>query len=237
MLPYYHMASFPPRMYCLFDSIPSILHQCKHLFIYLNNYNGFIPSILNNKRITIYQSEHEIGDTGDVGKFYNCDSWDRGYHCTVDDKIIYPKNYSEFMMGKVDEYKRKAVVSVHGRNFHPDRPSQSYYRDTYQLFQCTSKCDEQFVHNIGTGVMCFHTDTVTPEWAWFPHLNMTDIYMSLELQKRQIPMLLAQHPNMFVSVSDKKIGNFAIHKHLCNNDALQTSVINSFKWKIYKVAP
>lgn len=235
MKPFFHMATMPPRIYCLLDSIPSILPQCEHLFIYLNNFDGYIPKILNNKKITVFESEKEIGDTGDVGKFYGCDDWQPGFHCTVDDKIIYPPSYSADMMAAVERYKRKAVVSLHGRNFNPNSPCQSYYRDTYQLFECTSKCEERFVCEIGTGVMCFHTDTIIPSWDWFPHQNMTDIYLSLELQKRKIPMLISGHPSMYVKVSDKKIGNFAIHKHLCFNDELQTRVVNSIKWKINTV--
>jgi hypothetical protein len=229
------MASMPPRMFALKDSVPSILHQCQHLYVYLNNFEGYLPPILNNKKITVFFSERELGDTGDVGKFYNCESWEEGFHCTVDDKIIYPNGYSEYMMDRVEAYNRKAVVSLHGRNFHTNRKSESYYRDISELFQCTSKTQEQFVHEIGTGVMCFHTDTVLPEWNWFPYMNMTDIYMSMELQKRNIPMLIAAHPDRYVKISANKIGGYGICNHLRRKDEFQTKVINSVDWKINKV--
>lgn len=233
-LPTFHMATMPVRIATLGDSVPRILPQCKHLFVYLNNFSGYLPEILAHPKITVYFSEDEIGNTGDVGKFYNCEDWEPGYHCTVDDKLLYPENYAQFMMGKVDEYKRKAVVSLHGRNFH-DRPSKSYYFDVKNFFGCMDKVEEQFVHEIGTGVMCFHTDTVRPSWDWFPFMNMTDIYMSLELQKRKIPLLIAGHERGTIGISDKTLIGHGISQNLNRKDTFQTDVINSFKWRINKV--
>ena len=40
---YYHMATMPPRINALKDSIPSILKQCTKLFVYCNNFDGYMP--------------------------------------------------------------------------------------------------------------------------------------------------------------------------------------------------
>jgi hypothetical protein len=233
-LPIFHMATMPVRIAALSDSIPRLLPQCKHLFVYLNNFRGYLPDILKHKKITVFFSEDEIGNTGDVGKFYNCDEWEPGFHCTVDDKLLYPHDYAQYMMKKVEQYNRKAVVSLHGRNFH-DRPSESYYYDVKDFFGCMVKVDEQFVHEIGTGVMCFHTDTIRPSWDWFPYMNMTDIYMSLELQKREIPMLIAEHPRGYIGISPKTMIGHGISQNLNKKDSFQTEVINSVKWRINSV--
>lgn len=233
-LPVYHMATMPPRISALADSIPSILPQAKHLYVYANNFGGYLPEILKDPKITVFFSENEIGNTGDVGKFYNCEEWEEGYHCTVDDKLVYPPNYSEQMMAKVEEYERKAVISLHGRNFH-SRPSTSYYNDVKDFFGCLVEVEEQFVMEIGTGVMCFHTDTVIPKWEWFPYMNMTDIYMSLELQKLGIPMLIAGHPRGYIKVSYNTMLGFGISTNLNRSDDFQTEVINSYKWKINRI--
>jgi hypothetical protein len=228
---FFHMATMPPRIEALQDSIPSVLNQCNHLYVYLNNFNGCIPAILQHPRITVYESEKEIGDTGDVGKFYKCWEWQRGYHFTVDDKLIYPHNYTAFMIAKIEEYGRKAVISLHGRNFHK-RKSKSYYFDYKQFFGFFDAVSEQFVHEIGTGVMAFHTDTFIPEWEWFPYMNMTDIYLSLSLQKKRIPMLIAGHKARFVTTSNRLNHSYSIHSSLNKKDDFQTAVINSFKWQI-----
>ena len=226
------MATMPPRINALKDSIPSILKQCTKLFVYCNNFDGYMPDILDHPKIKVFFSEKEIGDLGDVGKFYGCDDWVKGYHFTVDDKLIYPNNYSDYMISKIEEHKRKAVISLHGRNFHTNRKCNSYYFDFKEFFCVYWDTPERFVHEIGTGVMAFHTDTFIPKFAWFPYLNMTDIYLSLELQKLKIPMLVASHPKFFIRKSNKHDDSYSIHATCNRKDEFQTKVINSIKWKI-----
>jgi hypothetical protein len=230
---HFHMATMPPRMEALKDSIPSIINQCDHLFVYLNNFGGYVPKILQNPKITVFKSEDEIGDCGDVGKFYGCDNWKPGYHFTVDDKLVYPVGYTDYMISLIEKYKRKAVVSLHGRNFHK-RPSESYYFDVKEFFGCLAQCEEQFVEEIGTGVMAFHTDTVLPKWDWFPYMNMTDIYMSMELQKLKIPTLIAAHPRNYIRISNRIDTSYSISQSLNKKDQFQTQVINSFDWNILR---
>ncbi len=231
MLPTFHMATIPPRIEALKDSIPSVINQCSHLYIYLNNFNGYIPKILKHKNITVFLSENHLGDLGDVGKFFLCDSWDPGYHFTVDDKLIYPPGYSFYMISKIEQYKRKAAISLHGRNFHRRR-CKSYYFDIKDQFNCFLGASEQFVHEIGTGVMAFHTDTFTPSLDWFPYINMTDILISIALQKLSIPMLIADFKRGYIRRSDRHDDIYSIH-HQCNRkDTLQTKIVNSVNWKI-----
>lgn len=234
MLPIYHMATMPPRIEALKDSIPSILPQCKHLFVYLNNFNGYVPPILKHRKITLFFSENEVGDLGDVGKFYQCDDWEPGYHFTVDDKLIYTKHYSTYMISKIEKYKRKAAISLHGRNFHK-RKTKSYYWDFKDFFCVYFNTDEHFVHEVGTGVLAFHTDTFQPKMEWFPHLNMTDIYFSLALQKMNIPMVIAAHHKGDVRCSNRHDDSYSIHATCNKNDQFQTDVINSFKWKLNRL--
>ena len=228
------MATMPPRVEALKDSIPSILPQCSRLFVYMNNFNGVIPEILKHPKITIYESEKEIGDLGDVGKFYNCEEWEPGYHFTADDKIIYPENYSEYMIATIEKYNREAVVSLHGRLFH-NRPSRSYYFDVARFYGCLQNHPENFVHEIGTGVLAFHTDTLRPQLEWFPRINMTDIYFSIECQKRKVPLLVAAHSVGFVRISTRHDDNYSIHAHCNKNDKVQTDLINGFTWHLRKL--
>lgn len=231
MLPTFHMATMPPRIESLKDSIPSILNQCSHLYIYLNNFNGYIPRILKHRKITPFLSENHLGDLGDVGKFYLCDSWDKGYHFTADDKIIYPSGYSYYMISKIEQYQHKCAVSLHGRNFH-SRGCNSYYFDCKNEFNCYMGAQEQFAHEIGTGVMAFHSDTFMPSLNWFPYINMTDILISVALQKLSIPMLIADFKRGYIKRSTRHDDSYSIH-HQCNrSDKLQTKIVNSIKWKI-----
>lgn len=230
----FNMAAIPQRVHALEDSVKTILSQCDQLNIYLNEWKD-IPGFLAHPKIRVLRSQEEMGDLGDVGKFFCCDSW-KGYVFTVDDKILYPRTYVQDMIRSIEKYGRKAVVSCHGRNFHANKPSKSYYFDIAQAFYCVYRQPEVFVHEIGTGVLAFHTDTVQVSLEWFPCINMTDIWFSIEMQKRSIPMLIHPHPAGYVKVSPKHDESYSIHAYCNRNDAYQTQVINSVKWKINTAA-
>jgi len=226
----FNMASMPSRIIALQDTINTILPQCDLLNIYLNNFEQ-VPSFLNHPKINLYRSHNCIGNIGDVGKFYKVDQI-QGYIFTVDDKIIYPDDYVHQMIGTIERAHRKAVVSNHGRNFHTTRPSRSYYFDIAKIFSYPLGYPLTFVHEIGTGVMAFHSDTVKPSLAWFPYTNMTDIYFSIECQKLGIPLIIHPHSEGWISMSRKHNDHFSIHATCNRRDAFQTKVINDFDWKI-----
>jgi len=226
----FHMATMPSRVVALFDTVNSILPQCDQLHIYLNNFEQ-VPSFLIHPKITTYMSQREMGDLGDVGKFYKVEG-QKGYIFTVDDKIIYPPDYVAQMIATIERTNRKAVVSNHGRNFHSHRLSRSYYLDIQQLFSYLATHQLTFVHELGTGVMAWHSDTLTPGLDWFHHTNMTDIYFSLECQKREIPLLIHQHKTGWLRMSTKHDDSKSIHASCNRTDQFQTKVINGFKWKI-----
>jgi hypothetical protein len=227
----FNMASIPQREQALKESIESILPQCDAFNIYLNDWDH-VPAFLNHPKIKIYRSQDELGDLGDVGKFYTCDEW-MGYIFTADDKIIYPSDYVKVMIAKIEEHGRRAVISCHGRNLKPK--CKSYYWDVENFFGCLRTVrNDEWVHEIGTGVMAFHTDTFCATLQMFPHINMTDIYFSLELQKAKVPMLIKAHAEGWIRVSRKHDNNYSIFNFCNKNDAFQTSVVNNFKWQKLK---
>lgn len=228
------MATMPPRTPALEDSIPSLINQCDVLNIYLNDFN-FIPKILIHPKINILRSQDHLGDLGDVGKFYPCDTWNEGYIFTVDDKIIYPKTYAQDQIKAIEKYGRKAVVSCHGRMIKPN--CYSYYND-FASFYCvySNVFEDIFVHELGTGVMAFHYSTVKVDLDIFPTINMTDIYFSIALQRRNIPILVRKHFRGDFKVSKKYDDTYSIHSTFNKNkkDEFQTKVVNDFSWKINK---
>ena len=93
----FNMATMPERIRALEEVIPTIIHQCDELNIYLNLFET-VPGFLKHPKIKIYRSQDCLGDLGDVGKFYKCDEWTEGYIFTVDDKLLYPKTYVKDMI-------------------------------------------------------------------------------------------------------------------------------------------
>ncbi len=230
-----YMATMPPRVVALNETIPKILAQVDHLHIYLNEFET-IPDVLFHPKITTYRSQDHMGDIGDVGKFLLCHTWHKldAYIFTMDDKIIYPPDYVKKSIEAIEKYRRKAVISFHARNIKPN--CFSYYFDFAQYFGIYDTVpSDQYVHEIGTGGMSFYSKLVKCSLDCFPHINMTDIYFSMLLQTKKIPMVVAAHNRGWVKMSQLHNDNFSIHAIFNKNDKLQTDVVNSFNWKIHKI--
>jgi hypothetical protein len=231
----YNMATMPPRIKALEESIARILPQCDIINIYLNDFKS-IPDFLKHPKIKIFKSQDHLGDLGDVGKFFKCSSWKNAYIFTVDDKLLYPSNYTERMIEVVEKYKREAVISAHGRIFF-DRPCKTYYYDAKEFRGCLMGFQEdKFVHELGTGAMAFHTDTLPKvDLSIFKTINMTDIWFSIFLQKRKIPIMNPARPERWIWISHLHDDSYSIHNYCNKNDKYQTEIINTIKWNINTV--
>jgi hypothetical protein len=227
-----HMATMPPRREALKETIPRILSQVDALNIYLNEFDA-MPDVLFDPKITLFHSANHLGDIGDVGKFFLCNTWADmdAYIFTMDDKIIYPPDYVRKSIEAIERYDRKAVISFHGRNIKPG--CRSYYLDFAAYYGVYDSVPaDQFVHEVGTGAMSFYSRAVKCSLDCFEHINMTDIYFSMHLQRQKIPMVVAAHRKGWVRMSRKHNDNHSIHAIFNKSDKLQTDVVNGFNWKI-----
>lgn len=223
----------PQRRASLRQTIESVLPQCDELHIYLNDFSE-IPNWLYHHKIFIYASQNEIGDLGDVGKFYNVEN-EKGYIFTIDDDLVYPPTYAEDCIQEIEACQRKAVVTCHGRIF-PNRPIASLYRDYDEAFHCLRYTRRSFIHMLGTGVTAFHSDTIIPPFSIFKRKNMADVWLSILLQKKKIPILCMQHRDGYIRESEKYDRSYTIWNYLHNNDQYQTEQINKIhSWQIYTV--
>ena len=180
-------------------------------------------------RIVIWDNSTKVDDLGDIGKFAYSHIWE-GYVFTCDDKLIYPPDYVETMIQKIEHYNRNAVVSVHGRNIPKD--CKSYYRGCPEMFNYTETVKEDVrVDEIGTGVMAFHWSLCKDlPMEVFEHTNMTDIYFSKWLNERGTPRIVVAHEMGWIQVSKmlKPPQISAVHRQ---DDALHTRIVNEITWK------
>lgn len=226
------MAAIPQREASLKDVVASILPQCDELNIYLNNWDH-TPKWLTHPKINAFRSEQEIGDLGDVGKFYKVAERE-GYIFTVDDDFIYPSDYAARFIQAIEQYKRKVVVSIHGRILKPNLTS--YYRDFYRMFAaCHNVPIDSWVHEIGTGVTAWHSDTIKVHLGMFPYSNMSDILLSMEFQKAKIPMLVIAHKANWIRGATKHDPSYGIYYSVRNNDTMVTKMVNDFNWQLHEV--
>lgn len=227
----YHMATMYSRRDILKDCVNSILPQCDELHIYLNGYPKEVPQFLNQAKIKLHHPDDCAGDIGDVGKFWDLESW-TGYNFTVDDKIIYPPDYTERTIEKIEQYNRKAIVSYHGRIMHLDRYAVSYYKDFQMVidFQKHLSSDTQ-IHIPGTGVQAFHASAMATGLEIFEYINMSDIFIAKHCNENNIPVMALTHPRGWIKVHPKHNPTHSILYAFKDNDIVQTQIVNSIKWK------
>lgn len=223
------MAAIPQREKSLKDVVNSILPQCDMLNIYLNNWDH-TPDFLLHPKIKVFRSETAAGDLGDVGKFYAVEKL-TGYIFTVDDDFIYPHDYAGRFIEAIEKHKRKAVISIHGRILAPNL--SSYYRDYYKMFAaCHHVPLDSWVHEIGTGVTAWHSDLIRVSLKMFPYSNMSDILLSMEFQRREIPMLVISHQQHWLKGATRHDPAYGIYWTIKDNDQWVTEYVNNFKWEL-----
>lgn len=226
------LASVTGREQALYETVSSVLRHVDHLHVYLNNYRQ-VPAFLSNPKIKVHTSQKH-GDLGDAGKFFPS-AGIKGYHFTLDDDLIYPPDYFPRMINAIERYRRRCVISAHGRQL-KSTPLGSYYRGgASRLFRCLGMVTEDVpVHVAGTGVMAYHTDTIRVDISDFRAPNMADIWFALKAQEKKIPLIVIAHDKGWITHSDKVPADITIaHTHRYN-DGLQTDTVNSIKWHLHE---
>jgi glycosyltransferase involved in cell wall biosynthesis len=213
----YNIASYK-RADTLIKTIESIYNQCDIINITLNDYKE-IPLELYDKKINLFISDN---DKGDAYKFYNLIN-SNGYYLTIDDDLIYDKNYTQYMIGKIEEYNRKLIITIHGRNFQSFPISSYYNREaTVYHFRHEMVIDKK-VQFGGTGVMGFHTELFKINMDYFQYANMADVWIGKYAKENDIQIICAKHGKDFV----KQLSfDESIYTTDFNNDEKQTKLVN-----------
>jgi hypothetical protein len=221
------VASMPQRIKSLKDAVYSILPQVGRLYVYLNNYDT-IPDFLVNDKIIVFNSADAFGDIGDVGKFYACENH-KGYFFTLDDDLIYPNDYVQKYICAIERLQKKAIVTIHGRNYEP-KPVKSYYKGHSQGFRCLNHQQdlELEVTVGGSGVMAWHTSTINFNLWDFKTTNMADIWAAVKAHKNNVPIILLKHSKTWLRESPNYDNSFSIYSACFRKDKVQTDMFNQY---------
>jgi len=213
----YNIASYQ-RPQQLIRCIESIFDQSDIINVALNCYDE-IPVELYDKKINIYICDNSLGDAFKFIALQNSN----GYFFSCDDDIIYPKDYSKFMIEAVNRYKRKNIISLHGRSFN-NFPILSFYRSSINRGYCLRTHEKDTVVQFGgTGVMCFHTDLMKIPISYFEHPNMADVFIGKFAKENNIKTICAKHKAGFII---QQITPDNIYAKTCRNDRIQTQIVN-----------
>ena len=217
------IASIPERISQLEVTIESFLKKVDSIQIYLNNYSS-IPSFLNHKKICVFTSQ-EYGDKGDIGKFYQIEKED-GYILTIDDDLIYPPDYVDSMIRKIDFYQRKVLICVHG-NILPRQKLASYYKDKQGIHFEKELLKDIRVDIPGTGTLGFHTDNIKISQQIFLSPNMTDIWLAVHAKQNDIPIISVERSNNWIVQARGEVFQKSIYQISFQKDFYQTEVVNN----------
>ena len=222
------MATIYSRKETLPMVVANILPQVDELHIYLNDY-GVVPQYMKQLQ-NIVPHLHPAGDLGDAGKFYTVHQH-QGYYLSLDDDLIYPKDYVERLIAKIEQYKRQAVISYHGRNLKAGPISSYYRRSARNLYRCLSTIKEdQRVQIGGTGVMGFHTSLLQLHIKDFPVPNMADVWMGKKCQDNNYPIYVAAHRKGWLQHAPINMSQ-TIARNMTRNHKKVTEIVNSISWK------
>lgn len=208
------------RMESLIKTVNSIIDQCDVLNITLNSEIEYIPNLFLNEKINLIFSDNSFGD---AMKFYNLNKSD-GYYLTIDDDIIYPENYIDYIISKCKEYGNEKVITLHGRSFQK-YPIISYYASANERYSCFNRVKNDVkVQFGGTGVMCFHTNLFKLPIEYFRVKNMADVWIGKYCIENNIEIICVKHDREYVKYIPQSETIYDTHSP---NDKTQTLIVNS----------
>ncbi|MFA5366490.1 MAG: hypothetical protein WC333_01010 [Dehalococcoidia bacterium] len=210
---------------CLFKTIDSIYNQADEINIALNSHDRIPDRFVNDSKINCFITDNSIGDGFKFLKLEDSD----GYYFTIDDDLVYPPNYAEYMIAKFHLYGGQYIVSLHGRSF-TGYPVASYYRSPHYNYHCLGNVDKDvFVHLGGSGVAMFHTNLLKFSHKDIKHPNMADIWLAKFANEKGIRIVCLEHKSNYLTYQ-AEVGEKTIFDEFKFNDKVQTDLMNTIKF-------
>jgi hypothetical protein len=224
--------TMPSRIKYLLRAAESLEGQLDRLYICLNGFESIPAELENRARIFPYIPEK---DYGSIGRFLFLDFIIKPfYYFCADDDLYYPPDYVSYLITKIDQYRREAAVTLHGRILADIITHWNSSRK--HVFPCLeSVYHDVWAHLAGTGVLGFHSDTLDFSIRDFPHINYDDYEFSILLQKKKIPILIAAHEEGFLKYLNVPSEETIFYKTMQAPDEL-TAIAKSIKWKLYSLS-
>lgn len=184
-----NIATQETRISSLKATLDSVIDQFDEINIYLNNFSS-VPNFLRHEKINTC-----IGsDLADNGKFFFVRKYKPGdVYFTLDDDIIYPKDYSVQTLGNLQTHKN-CVVTYHGRKL--SGMGVPYYTGHKKQFLFSGVIhNDQEIDVAGTGCSAFVLTEDFYPVLLYGHVTtkMSDLIFSLECAKRAVKIMACRH--------------------------------------------
>lgn len=224
------VATIPSREATFREMLRTVTTQVDQLHVYLSGHVGYLKGLPKNchqHKPPPFSGGIEGDPWGDAGKFIGLrDAQDRqGYYLTFDDDLYYPPEYASTLIRAIERYKRKALVSFHGRSF-GRFPIGNYYRDATQRYYCLREVKKDVAVQVpGSGCAGFHTDTIKMSMEDFPSRSMADVHLAVALRRVRVPAICLQHRANWIKHLPIDHGSSLYNQHK-DDCAEQTARIN-----------
>jgi hypothetical protein len=176
------LSSILERSNNLLNVIEVIINQCDVLFLNLVGYENDSVHI-NNSKIKI----NYFTEAGSEIRFFNYnDVPEDSYYFTIDDDILYPKDYTDKIINNMNIYNNEVVCCVHGSNIDKNLNS-NFYKKNRKVFHFKDKLDQNTEVMIpGVGTSCFYKRNMKLNISNYKTKNMSDTYTGCFLAEQNV---------------------------------------------------
>lgn len=210
------MATQPCRVDSYVNVVYELLPQCTRMCICFNGFDEIPKNLPKSPKIIAICANGKNGNPPDLG----CDNkmfWVgkfKGYYATVDDDIIYPKNYIKTLKTRLKDFNNEIIVSFHG-HFYKIKNGKINFGER-EIFQYDKIHLDKWCHRLGMGVAMFHPNSIGLKNDVFlkhPKNTGDDEILSIWAQENKIPLLCISNEKvmMFSNV------HLALSTGLCTN--------------------
>ena len=195
-----NLATYPPRKNSFLRVLNGFINNksIDIIRVYLNNYTEIPDDFPQNDRILYHIGEIDLKDSG---KFYWSHTFKNEYYFSCDDDLIYSEDYFKNTIRKIREYNGEVFVTTHGKILvkHP-----RVFNDVSRNIRCLeTNPSDQWVNMLGTGASCFDNSKFIVKDSLFETHGLTDLWLSMRLQKEKIPILCRKHSNTELNYIDQ----------------------------------
>ncbi|MDV6328080.1 glycosyltransferase [Idiomarina sp. Sol25] len=193
------LATIESRKNALIKVVDSIYKQVDELNIYQNGYKDTSFICDPDNKVNIVSSIDTSIDKGDAGKFYFVDNSKNCLYFSLDDDLLYPKDYVSRSIDFMQRNPECSVFSYHGKIFKPN--ASDWFREILVNVRCTDEYLE--THDVqfgGTGVMFFDTSDFNLSFKDFEKENMADVFVGLKALSCGKRIVALPHEKDWVSI-------------------------------------
>jgi hypothetical protein len=131
--------------------------------------------------------------------------------CTVDDDIVYPKNYIEKMRSFMDK-RPGSAVAVHGARI--KQPFTGYHECLEKYRFAEALKEPKRVHIAGTGTLMFRPSEATIDFErMFGYPNMTDVWFALRAKELGVPIWIIDRRPLWLKPIKVNKGIYETRSH------------------------